>query len=98
MNQRKIVDKAVHETCEIRKWIKWAVNARTNHVHAVVTADCGAEIVLNALKANATRMMREGGCWKSKHGPWVKGGSKRRAWNQRQLMAAIDYVLYDQGE
>ena len=72
-------------------------NIRTNHVHTVVSANCEAWLVLNALKANATRTLREEGCWRSKHSPWVRRGSKRRLWTEKQLSNAIDYVLYDQG-
>ncbi|HEY5885162.1 MAG TPA: hypothetical protein VIT88_10770, partial [Pyrinomonadaceae bacterium] len=73
-------------------------NIRTNHVHSVVTARCEAKIVLNALKANATRKMREAGCWRSDLSPWVRRGSKRRLWTEKDLDAAIAYVMYDQGE
>ena|SRR5438876_11415205 len=31
--QRACVGEAVHETCEIRQWQLYAMNARTNHVH-----------------------------------------------------------------
>ena len=95
--QRAAVEKGIRETCAIRKWRLWAFNIRTNHVHTVVSAKCEAWLVLNALKANATRTLREEGCWRSKHSPWVRRGSKRRLWTERQLINAIAYVLYDQG-
>jgi len=56
------------------------------------------QIVLNAFKANATRKMRESGCWQSGKTPWVKKGSKRRLWKEKDLIAAIVYVESDQGE
>src|SRR5439155_1451456 len=31
--QRAIVEFAIRETCEIRRWNLWTVNVRTNHVH-----------------------------------------------------------------
>ena len=95
--QRAAVEKGIRETCAIRKWQLWAFNIRTNHVHSVVSADAEAWQVLNALKANATRTLREEGCWRSKHSPWVRRGSKRRLWTEKQLERAIAYVLYDQG-
>ena len=70
--QRALVEEAIRETCEIRKWSLWAVNVRTNHVHAVVTADCKPERVLNALKANSTHQMREASCWKVKEAPGLR--------------------------
>ena len=89
---------AIKETCRIRKWELWESNIRTNHVHSVVTARCKAKLVLNALKVNATRKMREAGCWRSDLSPWVRRGSKRYLWTEKDLDAAIAYVKYDQGE
>ena len=46
---RGTVERAIRETCEIRKWALFALNARTNHVHVVV-ANPGKkpELMLNA--------------------------------------------------
>ena len=74
-------------------------HVRTNHVHAVVAVGIKKpEIVLNALKANATRQMREDGCWSPDHSPWAEKGSKRRLWNEPSVARAIDYVLNGQGD
>ena len=64
----------------------------------MVSALCDPELVLNALKANATRKMREAGCWQSGKTPWVLRGSKRYLWTEKDIYEAIDYVLYGQGE
>jgi hypothetical protein len=56
------------------------------------------ELVLNALKANATRRLREEELWGHKFSPWAFKGSRRRLWNQRSVDRAIDYVLYGQGD
>ncbi len=96
--QRAAVEKPIRETCTIRKWLLWAFNIRTNHVHTVVSANCKPKWILNAFKANATRTMREAGCWFSENTPWVRRGSKRYLWTEQELLAAIAYVLYDQGE
>lgn len=97
--QRNYVEKAVRETCDIRGWHPQAINVRTNHIHTVVSiGDKKPEIALNAFKANATRKMREGGCWKSDKSPWVDKGSKRRLWNERSVALAIDYVINGQGD
>jgi REP element-mobilizing transposase RayT len=95
--QRAAVECGIRETCAIRKWLLWAFNIRTDHVHAVVSANCKPEPILSALKANATRSMREAGCWESGRTPWVYRGSKRYLWTEKQLNDAIAYVLYDQG-
>jgi REP element-mobilizing transposase RayT len=96
--QRAAVESGIRETCSRRKWTLWAFNIRTNHVHSVVSADRKPELILNALKANATRSMRESGCWLSELSPRAYRGSKRRLWTEKHLHDAIAYVLYDQGE
>jgi hypothetical protein len=95
--RRAVVEAAVAETCAFRGWELLALNARTNHVHSVLRALCPPERVLNALKANATRSMREAGCWPHDHSPWSKGGSTRYLFNPRDLEMAIVYVLTGQG-
>ncbi|HEX3998700.1 MAG TPA: hypothetical protein VHX65_09145 [Pirellulales bacterium] len=37
-DQRRLVEKVIAEHCAIRHWTLHAVNCRTNHVHAVVSA------------------------------------------------------------
>jgi len=53
---------------------------------------------LTAFKANATRQMREDGCWKDDSTLWAAKGSKRRLWNERSVAQAIEYVLNGQGD
>jgi len=89
---------AIRETCTTRRWQLWTVNVRTNHVHAVGSANKKPDAVLTALKANATRAMREAGLWTSELSPWESRGSKKYLWTEKQLADAIAYVEYDQGE
>jgi len=42
--------------------------------------------------------MREAGTWQSGRSPWVRRESKKYLWTEKELMDAIAYVLYDQGE
>lgn len=96
--KRASIESGILETCTIRNWHLWAFNIRTNHVHTVVSADCRPERILSALKANATRSMREAGCWTSDRSPWVYRGSKKYLWTEKQLDDAVAYVMCDQGE
>ena len=96
--ERRAVEKAIRETCGIRKWHLQAINVRTNHVHAVVTANCKPERVLNALKANATHQLRKDSLWAHASSPWADEGSERRLWNERSVARAIDYVMNGQGD
>lgn len=97
--RRETIEQAIRETCDIRKWLLQAVNVRTNHVHLVVSIGITRpEIALNAFKANATRKMRETGCWQSDKTPWAAKGSKRYLWNERSVGLANDYVINGQGD
>jgi len=97
--QRQSVEAAIRETCTFRKWHLHAVNARTNHVHTVVSiGSVKPERALTAFKANSTRQMRQDACWRREFSPWAEKGSKRHLWNERSVARAIDYVLYGQGD
>jgi|SRR5687767_12758512 len=96
---RHSVEFAIRETCKKRDWGMIAMNVKTNHAHSVISTGLpNAASMLNALKANATRVMRTDGCWTSDETPWVKGGSKRYRWNEESVRKAVEYVLYAQGD
>ena len=95
---RAAVKAAILETCAIRHWELFALNVRTNHVHCVISV--GEELpsrVLSALKANATRLLRERQLVPRSQTVWVARGSKRYLWNENALWKAIDYVMEGQG-
>lgn len=94
---RLCVERAIRETCIFRDWGLGAVNVRTNHAHAVVRTPESPSIVLNALKANSTRQMREDGCWPHFYSPWSDRGSERWLWTEKQIFDAIRYVDEGQG-
>lgn len=96
--QRHAVEIAIRETCKIRKWDLWTMNVRTNHIHTVVSAPCKPGKILAAFKASATRKLREANCWKRDDSPWADRGSKRYLWTDEDVVNAIAYVEYDQGE
>ena len=95
--QRGAIKFAIRETCQIRGWTLLAVNARTNHVHAVVCANRDPDSGLVAFKANATRELREQRLWCQPFSPWERKGSRRNLCNERSVTTAIDYVLNGQG-
>lgn len=95
---RSIVKKAVIETCEFRSWNLYAIDVRTNHAHAVVSAgDRKPEPMLNALKSNATRLLRSLGVWNDHKSPWSDKGSNRYIWTEDSLARACSYVRDHQG-
>ncbi len=96
--QRALVTTVIKQTCEVRGWKLLAVNVRTNHAHVVVSAACSPSRILNTLKANATRELREAGEWKRMHSPWADSGSKRYLWTEEHVNKAIDYVEFGQAD
>jgi len=98
-SRRQSTEAAIRQTCALRQWYLHALNVRTNHVHSVVSiGSLKPERALIAFKANATRQMREAGCWEFEYSPWVEKGSKRSLWNERSVALAVDYVLNGQGD
>jgi len=76
--ERASVEKAIRETCEKRSWHVHAINIRTNHGHIVAAiGGDSSRTALSALKANATRQLREDGLWPHQHSPWADKGSRR---------------------
>ena len=97
--QRAVAEKVIRETCGIRGWHLYAINVRTNHIHAVVAIGAKKpETALNAFKANATREMRQNGCWQNEKSPWADKGSEKYLWNEKSVAQAIDYVINGQGD
>jgi len=94
---RPIVQQAVEDVCERRGWVLLAVNVRTNHVHAVVAAEVAPEVVLNSMKAWATRRLREAGELAADAPAWARHGSTVHLWTDEQVADAQGYVLYGQG-
>jgi len=71
-SRRNAVEIAIRKTCSMRLWQLHAVQARTNHVHSVVSIGlAGPDRALNAFKANATRQMRQDKLWEHQHSPWA---------------------------
>ena len=96
--QRKIVEEAINEVCGFRNYVLHAVNARTNHTHSVVSAQCPPERIADTFKAYSTRRLREAGLIGIEEGIWARGRSRRYLWKPRHVDAAIEYVLYGQGD
>ena len=98
VRKRDSVERAIRETCEKRGWHLHAINVRTNHAHTVVKIGAvDPSKALNAFKANATRKMREDGCWADARTPWADKGSQRYLWTEKHVADAIDYVNNFQG-
>ncbi len=91
--QRVTVEVECQKHSEYRCWKLWAVNARTNHVHAVVSAHgYSGATVRDQLKANATRGLREQ--WQAyRNRPvWSVGGDWECVNNEDDLETVCLYV------
>ena len=73
--QRHLVETECDRLCNYRNWKLWAVNARSNHVHAVVTAvNFSGKSVRDQLKANCTRVLRQDDSRFRDRQVWTVGG------------------------
>lgn len=95
--QRACVEAAIRTLCLNRAYGLFAINVRTNHAHIVISASAKPESIINALKANATRELREKGLADADTIVWSRGGSRRYLWKPHHVDAAIEYVLHGQG-
>ncbi len=96
--RRSSVESAIREVCGHRGWMLFALNVRTNHVHAVTSAQASSGRVLGDLKSYSTRRMRCDKNWTEDHSPWVDKGSKRNLWNSDHIWHACEYVVNGQGD
>ena len=97
-SQRKAVESAIKELCEQRKYFLRAINVRSNHAHAVVSAQAKPERIADAFKAFATKKLRKQNLCDKDLRVWSRGRSRRYLWKPRHVAKAIDYVLYGQGD
>ena len=57
--QRQLVEQTIDDHCRIRSWSLHARNARSNHIHIVVTAEQPPEVVMSQLKAWCSRKLSD---------------------------------------
>jgi REP element-mobilizing transposase RayT len=94
---RAIVEQTVREVSAHHGWALHAVNVRTNHAHAVVSAACAPEGILNAWKSWSTRRLRQLARVSSSQPVWSRHGSTRYLWTKECLAHAVRYVEEGQG-
>ena len=90
--QRRAVEDQIRETCQHRGWHLHAVNCRSNHVHAVVSAfETPPKKIRIDLKAYATRCLKllDG----SRDNWWAERGSIRWVFTDDDLESAVIYVV-----
>lgn len=92
VDQRRIVEAQIAETCSFRNWQLLACNCRSNHVHFVVGAShVTPKKIRQDIKAWCTRRLKE-------HSPtdrenwWTERGSIRWIFKEEDLEQVILYV------
>ena len=101
--QRALVEQIIRDHCRIRGWLLHAVNARSNHVHVVVTADRAPGEVMNQFKAWCSRKLSDAASLvhavarKAGRRRWfTEGGNAQSIEDAAYLENAIRYVLEGQ--
>jgi len=96
--EREIVTEAIKDTCRIREYLLQALNVRSNHVHVVTGNHGEPERMMNAFKSNATRALRSAGLLAEDAKAWSRHGSTRYLWTDAEVINAMEYVMYAQGD
>ena len=90
--QRDLVTMAIIGVCEHKAWRLLAINARSNHVHTVVSAKQRPEFVMNAFKAWATRRLVEAGELETGAQVWSRHGSTIYLFKEDKVAEKCRYV------
>jgi len=97
------VEQTICKHCRVRGWQLHAVNARSNHIHVVVTADRDSDEVMNQFKAWCSRKLSDAaglvGTVAKKAGRrrwFTEGGNVENIEEEAYLENAIRYVLEGQ--
>jgi REP element-mobilizing transposase RayT len=96
--QRSVVEAAIIEVCEYKKYTLFAQNVRSNHAHVVAASFEKPEKMAENFKKYATRRMRESGLIEKEQKVWSRGCSTRYLWKEKHPALAEQYVLYGQGD
>ena len=90
--QRLAVEAAIREVCVERGYGLHAVNARTNHVHTVVSASVKPELVMNALKPTPRASCAKCDCCRLKSNRGqdtaaIRICGRKAIWQERLIMS-----------
>ncbi len=98
IRERKVVENAISEVCDVRDYGLFAVNVRTNHVHVVVSNSDKPERIMNSFKAYSTKALRNAGLLAADARAWSRHGSTKYLWTDDHISTAVDYVINGQGD
>lgn len=93
LEQRSVVERECRRHGDCRCWRCWAINARSNHCHVVVTAaGYAGSTARDQLKANATRGLRENWPVFRVRPVWTRGGDWQCVNDESDLEKVCVYV------
>ena len=92
-SMRSVAEAAIREICHVRSWSEWAISARSNHVHVVVTApEYKPTLVRDQLKAKATMELRRAfSVWKGRP-VWTEKGDIEFLDSDADIEECVIYV------
>jgi len=96
--RREAILSALLERCKRFHWNLLAAQVRTNRVHIVVEADARPERIMNDLKSYASRCLNDLKREEAQRKRWARHGRTRWLWNRENVLAAISYVVDEQGD
>jgi REP element-mobilizing transposase RayT len=96
--RRDAVLAAFLQRASLRGWTILAAHVRANHLHLIIDADAAPERVMNDLKAYASRHLNALGLDAANQKRWARHGSTRWLRDQKNIEAAIRYVIEGQGD
>ena len=96
--RRNAVLEAIQEVCGQRGWSLLAAHVRSNHAHTVVQAEVPPERVMIDFKSYASRRLSRMRLDEPDQKRWARHGSTRFLWKPPHVLAAIQYVIDEQGD
>ncbi len=84
---------AIASLCDERSWKLWIANARSNHVHTVVSAaNYNGAMVRDQLKARTTKVLRAADEHFQERPIWTRGGDWKSIYKEKDLEACVLYA------
>jgi REP element-mobilizing transposase RayT len=98
--ERRVVEKTIADHCLIRHWTLHSVNCRSNHVHAVITAEVKSiELPREQFKAWCSRKLNENRLLKMRNRVeewWTERGWDEYIDDENSLVNVNTYVMEGQ--
>ena len=95
--QREIVKDAIVSLANEKQWPLLAAHVRSNHVHAVISADRDPARLMSDLKSRASRDLTRAGFDDANRRRWTRHGSTLHLFTPQQVQLKIHYTLHQQG-